>query len=71
MVSVYLGWSQTRDANGVPVTVRGIQRSCCSTAQENFQDGHKSTFNTYATYETSINKKHNIKLMLVLKARAH
>ena len=54
----------TRDANGVPVTVRGKRGLDAPQLTEHFQDGHKTTFNAYATYERSINDRHNMKLML-------
>ena len=53
----------TRDAKGVPVTVKGKRGLDAPQLTEDFQDGNKTTFNAYATYETSINKIHNIKLM--------
>ena len=54
----------TKDANGVPVTVKGKRGLDAPQLTEHFQDGHKTTFNAYTTYERSISDKHNMKLML-------
>jgi len=53
----------TKDANGVPVTVKGKRGLDAPQLTEHFQDGHKTTFNSYITYETTLADKNNIKLM--------
>jgi TonB-linked SusC/RagA family outer membrane protein len=53
----------TRDASGTPITVKGIRGLATPQLNEHFQDGHKTTFNAYATYETTIADKNNLKLM--------
>jgi TonB-linked SusC/RagA family outer membrane protein len=53
----------TKDAKGIPITVKGKRGLDAPQLTEDFQDGHKTTLNVYATYETTINDRHNIKLM--------
>ena len=54
----------TTDANGVPVTVKGKRGLDAPQLTENFRDGHQTTFNTYATYETKIGARNNLKVLL-------
>ncbi len=52
--------------NGQPdhITVKGIRGLAAPQLTEDFTDGSKTTFNSFATYETTIDQKHNIKLMV-------
>lgn len=53
----------TRDANGVPVTVKGLRGLSAPQLTEDSQDGVKKTFNAYLTWSTTFADQHNIKLM--------
>lgn len=61
---LYTWDGMTRDSNGVPVTVKGQRGLSAPQLTEDAQDGLKKTFNTFVTYETSINDEHNIKLLV-------
>jgi len=52
--------------DGLPthITVKGIRGLAAPQLTEDFQDGSKSTFNGYATYQTTIADKNNLKLMV-------
>ena len=54
----------TKDANGVPVTVKGLRGLSAPQLTEDSRDGVKKTFNSFLTYERSINDAHNIKLLV-------
>jgi TonB-dependent starch-binding outer membrane protein SusC len=54
----------TWDGQPTHVTVKGIRGLAAPQLTEDFQDGAKSTFNTYATYQNTISGQHNIKLMI-------
>jgi TonB-dependent starch-binding outer membrane protein SusC len=54
----------TRDEQGVPVTVKGQRGLSAPQLTEDSQDGVKKTFNSFITYERSINETHNIKLLV-------
>jgi TonB-dependent starch-binding outer membrane protein SusC len=53
----------TKDAQGIPVLVKNQRGFAAPQLSENWQEGGKKTFNAYATYETTIDEKHHIKLM--------
>jgi TonB-linked SusC/RagA family outer membrane protein len=53
----------TKDANGIPVLVKNMRGYAAPQLTENWQEGGKKTFNSYFTYETSIDERNHIKLM--------
>ena len=53
----------TKDANGIPVLVKNMRGFASPQLTENWQEGGKKTFNSYFTYETSIDERNHIKLM--------
>jgi TonB-dependent starch-binding outer membrane protein SusC len=53
----------TRDPSGTPVTVKGKRGLDAPQLTENFRDGHQTTFNAYATYETLIGTRNNLKIL--------
>ncbi len=53
----------TKDANGIPVLVKNMRGYAAPQLTEYWQEGGKKTFNAYATYETTIDDKHHIKLL--------
>jgi TonB-linked SusC/RagA family outer membrane protein len=54
----------TWDGNASHTLAKGKRGLDAPELTENFQDGHKLTYNVYATYENSLSGVHNIKLMV-------
>ncbi len=54
----------TMDSSGTPLTVKGKRGLDAPQLTENFRDGHQTTLNAYATYETLIGARNNLKILL-------
>ena len=59
----------TKDAQGVPVLIKNLRGYNAPQLSENWQEGGKKTFNSYFTYETSIDERNHIKVMAGTEAQ--